>query len=142
MIDDLQPTRGVPDALSEDLQHAAETPEEGHAGRVLRIHRDWLNGGFEQTFHNLEEIEEPVDRFVQAYSEIGLVTIAALVAEAAAAWATKQLSDDDWEQLDGQYERLIYASADETADAIEGRVVEYILQHRSAFSNAIARASS
>lgn len=142
MNEDLDPVRGIPDALYEALHCGAETAEEECAGQVLRIHRDWLNGGFQQTFYNLNEIEEPPEAYAKAYAEMGLPTVAKVIAEASAGWTTGQLSEDEWEQFDERYERLTYGTADGSTDAIEAAVVNYIRQNRAAFSNAFVKAES
>jgi hypothetical protein len=142
MMTDLDPSRGVPDALYEALHWAPETQEETCAGRVLRVHRDWLNGGFEQTFHNFDVIEEPAELYARAYAEVGLPTVAKLVAEASAAWANGQLTEAEWEQLDDRYERLTYGVGNDPTDAIEAALVTYIRQNGQAFSNAFARAGT
>jgi hypothetical protein len=138
--EELDPARGVPDALYEELHWAPETLEETYAGRVLRIHRDWLNGGFEQTFNNLEAFEEPADIYAEAYLEVGLPTAAKLLTEASVAHSTGELSEGSWDLLDERYERLTYGSATDTTDAIEAAVVRYIQQNAQAFSSAFARA--
>ena len=142
MIEDLDPARGVPDALYEELHWAAETQEEKYAGRVLRVHRDWLNGGFEQTLNNLCAIEESADVFAQAYAEVGLPTVAKLVAEVSVARSRGQLSDAAWDQFDERYDRLTYGPTTDTTDAIEAAVVRYIQRNGPAFSNALDRSKS
>ncbi len=140
MLTNLDPARGVPDALYEALQWEAATREEVCAGRVLRVHRDWLNGGFEQTFANLDAIEEPSAPYATAYADLELPTVAALVTEAAAAWAAGGLADEEWDALDQRYERLTYGEGNGQDDAIEAAVVRYIQQRSAAFTNAFVLA--
>ena len=137
-IEELDPALGVPDALYEELHWAAETREEMTAGRVLRVHRDWLNGGFEQTFNNLDAIEELAAEYVQSYSEIGLPAVANLVDEALAVWSAGQCSDDEWEPFDQRYKGLVYPSTTDDRDTIEAAVVRYIQRNAGAFANAFA----
>jgi hypothetical protein len=139
-IEDLDPASGVPDSLYEALHRDAKTPHEVRAGRVLRVHRDWLNGGFQQTFDNLNGTEEAAETYAKAYSEIGLPTVAKLVSEASVSWTLGQLSDVDWEQFDERYELLTYGPARVASDAIEAAVVAYIQRHGREFSSAFARA--
>ena len=128
---DLQPADGVPDALYIALQdllyepsHCEPRSEELRTGRLLRVHRDWLNGGFAQTFYNLEASDEPFAPYVQAYADIGLTAAETIVAKAASVWPVGRLSDFDaftegseqlyktYEQLDEVYLRLTYGEGE------------------------------
>jgi hypothetical protein len=138
MISNLFPERGVPDALSETLQHEAVTDCEARTGRVLRVHRDWLNGGFHQVFFNLHAIEEHPRDYVSAYREVGLRTVAKLVDEALVAWLSSAPEIDPiWDDLDDRYGRLTYGMNGEEPDAIEAAIVRFIQQHPQDFENAL-----
>jgi hypothetical protein len=146
-----EPSDGVPDDLYVTLhsrlfrlEPGEVSPEELAVARVLRVHRDWLNGGFDQTLGNLESSEQPFADYVQAYSEVGLTDAARIVAQAASEWPPDTSLEnsenelDPYEQLDQSYLQLTYP--DDLHDRIEAAIVEYIGGHREALSDAIAEA--
>ena len=137
----LDPALGVPDALYEVVHLEPSTAEEERAGRVLRVHRDWLNGGLEQALANLEVIEEPAAAYIDAYRQLGLSKEADVVQEAADRVAGGDLTEPEWDALDDRYERLTYGNDGEQPDAVEAAVIIFAQRMADRFSDAVARAN-
>ena len=138
----LVPLSGVPDALSEALQWDASTDEEVLAGHVLRVHRDWLNGGLEQALSNLREIEEPIEPYIAAYQLIGLCEAADLVQEAAIGADGRDVTDAKWEGLDDRYSLLTYGEGGDQPDAIEKAVVQFAQSWPEQFRVSVEQANA
>ena len=149
----------VPDTLYEILQEGLYeqtvqplASEEVTVARLLRVHRDWLNGGFAQTFYNLEAIGVPFEPYVLSYDEIGLARAAAIVRQAASRWEVGKFptaevfierSEElygDYESLDTAYKGVTYGDLPD--DMIEAAVVQYVQRHSAAFANSLKRANT
>jgi hypothetical protein len=137
----LDPALGVPDALYEVLHWEPSTEEEERAGRVLRVHRDWLNGGLEQALLNLEVIEEPAEQYIDAYRLLGLAEQADVVEEAAHGATGSVFTEAQWDVLDDRYGRLTYGDDGAQPDAIEEAVVLFAQRMADRFRDAVARAN-
>ena len=131
----------MPDALYEVLHWEPSTEEEARAGRVLRVHRDWLNGGLEQALANLDAIAEPAAAYIDAYRMLGLAEEADVVQEAAHGAIGGDLAEAQWDALDDRYGCLTYGHDGDQPDAIEAAVVLFAQRMADRFGNAVARAN-
>jgi hypothetical protein len=141
MLADLDPNDEVPDSLYlASLDHAV-TPEEVAFRDLLVFHRDCLNGGLDQALDN--RAGEPLAPYLAAYRAVGLISVAGLIADAAAhagkairlwGWEAK------WEAMIDRYQRLIYGLNGDQPDAIEAAAVRFAQQHEAAFSNVVGAA--
>ena len=136
----LDPNDGVPDALYEALHAAPITPEEERAGRVLRLHRVWLNGGVVQALANLDAIDESAPGYIAAYRQIGLSACAEVWQAAHQAFFAQTLAARQ-DALDAEYSRLTYGDDGKSPDVIEATVVSYAQLWASHFENAVALAN-
>lgn len=131
----------MPDALYEVLHWKPSTEEEVRAGRVLRLHRDWLNGGLEQALSNLEAIAEPTAAYIDAYRLLGLAEEADLVQEAADGLSSGNVTEAQWDALDDRYGCLTYGADGDQPDAVEGEVVLFAQRMADRFKGAVDRAN-
>lgn len=141
VIENLDPKAGVPDALYEVLHWEPSSCEEDYAGRVLRVHRDWLNGGFQQVLSNLVAIEEPVEPYIEAYHNLELIHEAELVHKASLSFSNGALTEEQWDELDNQYELLVYGADRHPYDAIEEMVILFIQKNADQFESAVERSN-
>jgi hypothetical protein len=141
VLSELDPSGGVPDALAEALRYEPSTDEELWVGRVLGMHRDWLNGGFSQVLHNLAANEEYVALYVEAYRKVGLVDPASLLEKVADGYAAGTFGNDDWDKLDDQYGRFVYRSDENNVDSIEAAIIIFAQRTPDRFENAVKRSN-
>jgi hypothetical protein len=136
----LEPSKGVPDQLSEVLQSQPATEDEKNAGRILRLHRDFLNGGIEQAISNLAAIDEVASTYCAAYQAIGLDEAFLIWKKAISLAAASQISGEQWDALDDEYDRLIYGNG--ANDAIEWTIVRYIQCNPKLFEQALIKSNN
>ena len=140
ILADLDPALGVPDALYEVLHWEPSNEEQTWAGYVLRLHRDILNGGFEQALFNLEAVDEAASVYISAYRQLALLAGAAIVQNAADALGCGDRAKLDL--LDERYGRLTYGANVDQPDAIEEAVILFAKRISDRFCDAIVRANA
>jgi len=142
VLADLDPAKGVPDQLYAALCNHSDTDEEVRAARVLRVHRDYLNGGLAQAMSNLHATDRPVALYVEAYYAFNLIAEGELIQKAASAFARIGWPEAGYEILDKEYLLLTYGKGGDEPDAVEAKVLLFAQQNARRFENAVARASA
>lgn len=138
MLDQLDPNSGVPDALYIAALKAATTPSEMAFRDVLKFHRDFLNGGFDQVLFNLGNCDEPLAPYLAAYRLLGLHDAAHLIERA------KIIFDDegDLEEIDDLYVRLTYGPGNDLPDAMEAAAVRFAQGNQNSFLALVQKAAT
>lgn len=129
--------RRMPDSLAEAIQEYGETPDEICVGCILRLHRDWLHDGFELVLENLRASDLDIASYVTVYEQLGLSAEASIWVSATEL-ARQSLPSEEWDILDDRYAQLVYGPELGETDLLEMFLVEYVHQHRAAFTQSLA----